>query len=382
MPKSVLVADDSATMRKIIGMVFSTEDFHITVVDNGLDAIVKARDGRPDVVLLDCMMPGKSGYEACEAIKGDPSTQHIPVMLLSGNFEPYDENRARAAGANEHIVKPFDSQAFLDKVKRLVGMPTTAAPVMTYGQVSTGSIAPPANVPQRTQPGVPNPMMGGAPGQPRPMPGPAGIPAGMPRPMQPGGVPMGTQPGIPRPPGVPMGTQPGIPRPPMGAPGGVPMGTQPGVMRPPMQGMPPPGMGGPGMPMRPMTPGAGVPPAGMRPPGGVPTGTSPGFPRPPPGAPLPGQMPPRRDPFGLGGQPQPPPGRAPPPQQPPPQSREQFDLEASIAKDGGEANLRDALSKASREVIEKIAWEVVPQLAETIIREELDRLIKDRETKN
>ncbi len=95
MPKSVIVADDCSTMRKVIGMVFSTEDFSLTLVDNGLDAIARTREMRPDLVLLDCMMPGKSGYEACEAIKSDPSTQHIPVLLMAGNFEPFDERRAR-----------------------------------------------------------------------------------------------------------------------------------------------------------------------------------------------------------------------------------------------------------------------------------------------
>jgi hypothetical protein len=91
---------------------------------------------------------------------------------------------------------------------------------------------------------------------------------------------------------------------------------------------------------------------------GMPPPANPGLPRPP--APLPGAgMPPRRDPFGL-------------PQQPP--RTENLSLD-----DGGEAHLREALSKASKEVIEKIAWEVVPQLAETIIREHLDKLVKERQ---
>jgi hypothetical protein len=98
-----------------------------------------------------------------------------------------------------------------------------------------------------------------------------------------------------------------------------------------------------------------------------------GFPRPPGGAPLPGtgMPPPRRDPFGL-------PNQAPPQHHP----QESLDLETHRpGADGGEAHLREALGKASREVIERIAWEVVPQLAETIIREELERLIRDREAK-
>jgi hypothetical protein len=105
-----------------------------------------------------------------------------------------------------------------------------------------------------------------------------------------------------------------------------------------------------------------------------------------------------RDPFGLGA-----PGApaAAPPRQAEPSisiedslpepsgAAEEISLDVGVpsrapaaASDGGEAQLRAALSKASREVIEKIAWEVVPQLAETIIREELDRLIKDRETQH
>src|SRR5690242_12735280 len=108
MPKSVLVADDSLTIRKVIGMIFSTEDFAVTMVDNGLDAIARAKETRPDLVLADCTMPGKSGYEVCETLKADPSTRGIPVMLLAGTFEPFDENRARAARADAHIVKPFE----------------------------------------------------------------------------------------------------------------------------------------------------------------------------------------------------------------------------------------------------------------------------------
>ena len=356
MPKSVLVADDSITMRKAIGMVFLTEDFSVTMVDNGVDAINKARELRPDLVIADCVMPGKTGYEVAHAIRSDPSTSHMPVLLLSGSFEPFDENRAKASGATAHIVKPFDSQSFMDRVRALVGMAPGSGPITTVSPVSTGAApmnrpaaaSPPTGIPMGTQPGtMARPPMGPGQAMPRP-PGP------------PGGIPTGTQPGM-RPPGMPgaPGMPPGMARPPR-PPRGMPPGTQPG-MRPP--GMP----GHPGMP---------------------PQGMNPGLPRPPGGAPLPGNpMQARRDPFGLGA---PPPGgpmqgrpMAPPQQQrpPPPQQRhETLSLDDKPA-DGGEAALRAALSLASKDVIEKIAWEVVPQLAETIIREELDRLIKEREAK-
>ena len=377
MPKSVLVADDSVTMRKVIGMIFAHEDFTLTVVDNGLDAIHRARELRPDVILADCMMPGKNGYEVCEAVKNDPSTQHIPVMLLAGTFEPFDENRARAARADGHVVKPFESQGFLDKVKALVGMPA-GIPVMTgYTPVSTGSLTSP---PSKAASPAAAPPQGN---NPRPMPGPQG----MPMQQRPAGIPPGTvsgvrgpgMPGVPAAPGMPMQRPP----PPGMHPGMSPAPGMP-MQRPPMQmGGTQPGMRPPGQPM-PMQPGM------QRPMPGIPQQSQAGFPRPPGGAPMPGTVPPRRDPFGLGGAPGGPPGGQPmhPQQQfrpPPPQQQPQHNplsLDEPRRNDGGEAMLRDALSRASKEVIEKIAWEVVPQLAETIIRQELERLIKDREAKN
>src|SRR4051794_39733359 len=110
MPTHLLVADDSVTIRKVIGMIFSTENVQITAVDNGLDAVARARELKPDIVLADVTMPGKNGYEVAEAIKGDASLQHIPVLLLAGTFEPFDEARARTARADAHITKPFESQ--------------------------------------------------------------------------------------------------------------------------------------------------------------------------------------------------------------------------------------------------------------------------------
>ena len=127
MPKTLLVADDSLTIRKVIGMVLALEDFQITAVDNGIDAIARAREMRPDLVIADVLMPGRSGYEVCETLKADPATASTPVLLLAGNFEPFDEARARAARADAHITKPFESQAFLDRVRNAARAPRRPA---------------------------------------------------------------------------------------------------------------------------------------------------------------------------------------------------------------------------------------------------------------
>src|SRR5512138_99008 len=133
MPKNLLLADDSITIQKVVGITFANEDFKVTSVDNGDDAIARARELRPDVILADVVMPRKNGYEVCEAVKADPALRHIPVLLLAGTFEAFDEARARSARADGHLSKPFESGALINKVKELVegrapaGAPAPAA---------------------------------------------------------------------------------------------------------------------------------------------------------------------------------------------------------------------------------------------------------------
>ncbi len=128
MPKTLLLADDSVTIQKVVGISFANEDVELITVDNGDDALVKARDSRPDVILADVVMPGKNGYEVCEALKADPELCHIPVLLLTGTFEAFDEERAKQAGADGHITKPFEAQILVDRVNEMLARPllTTA----------------------------------------------------------------------------------------------------------------------------------------------------------------------------------------------------------------------------------------------------------------
>jgi CheY-like chemotaxis protein len=131
MGKTLLLADDSVTIQKVVGISFASEDIAITTVDNGDDAIAKARELRPDMVLADVVMPGKNGYEVCEAIKADASLQHIPVLLLTGTFEAFDEERAEQAGAVGHVSKPFEAQTLVERVKEILARapaPPVAAP--------------------------------------------------------------------------------------------------------------------------------------------------------------------------------------------------------------------------------------------------------------
>lgn len=120
MPKKILLADDSLTIQKVVELTFSDSDFDLVCVGNGVRALEKVREDRPDLILADVVMPEKNGYEVCEAIKGDPATARIPVILLTGTFEPFDRQRADRIGADAIVSKPFDSQQLLRQVEALL----------------------------------------------------------------------------------------------------------------------------------------------------------------------------------------------------------------------------------------------------------------------
>ena len=83
MSKKLILADDSITIQKVIGITFANEDYELTVVDNGADALIKAREIKPDLILADVVMPEKDGYQLCQEVKGDPELAGTPVILGS-----------------------------------------------------------------------------------------------------------------------------------------------------------------------------------------------------------------------------------------------------------------------------------------------------------
>lgn len=135
MPRTLLLADDSVVIQKLVGLSFANVDIELITADNGDTAIELARTHRPDAVIADVIMPGRSGYEVCEALQLDPELRHTPVLLLTGTFEAFDEERARQVGAVGHITKPFEAQALVERVSELFeGRPSTA-PFSAPGEV-------------------------------------------------------------------------------------------------------------------------------------------------------------------------------------------------------------------------------------------------------
>jgi len=116
----ILVADDSVTIQKVVELTFSKEDFTLTQARSGEEAIRKAKEVRPDLVLLDLVMPDMNGYDVCSALRAEPALRTMPIILLAGTFESFDRQRGMQAGANDFVTKPFESQVLIGKVKQLL----------------------------------------------------------------------------------------------------------------------------------------------------------------------------------------------------------------------------------------------------------------------
>ena len=151
MGKKILLADDSITIQKVIELTFSDEDFDVVTVGNGRLALEKLAEVRPDIVLCDIIMPEKDGYEVCELIKKSATFSHVPVLLLTGAFEPFDQERAARAGYDGLLAKPFEPETLIAKVRDLLARaPQRAAapppPVVPFARPAA-HVPPPVVVP-------------------------------------------------------------------------------------------------------------------------------------------------------------------------------------------------------------------------------------------
>ena len=120
MTPKLLLADDSITIQRVIELTFADEDVQVVAVGDGQQAIERVKSDRPDIVLADVGMPERDGYEVAAFIKNDPQLAHIPVLLRTGAFEPVDEVRARAVGCDGVLVKPFEPQMVISRVRDLL----------------------------------------------------------------------------------------------------------------------------------------------------------------------------------------------------------------------------------------------------------------------
>jgi DNA-binding response OmpR family regulator len=112
----ILIIDDLMESVALLLRYFKSEPIEAMVALNGIDGLRKAREGRPDAILLDVAMPGMDGYSVCRELKADPSTSHIPVIFLSANTSLQHKLDGFAAGGVDYIGKPFSSEEVMARV--------------------------------------------------------------------------------------------------------------------------------------------------------------------------------------------------------------------------------------------------------------------------
>ena len=116
----LFLVDASITIQRVIELTFAGEDVDVVTVSDGEQAIARISVERPDIVLADIGVPRRNGYEVAAFVKGQSDLKHIPVLLLAGAFEPVDEAKAEQAGADGVLVKPFEPQHVITRVRELL----------------------------------------------------------------------------------------------------------------------------------------------------------------------------------------------------------------------------------------------------------------------
>lgn len=317
MPKHILLVEDSVTMQKVIQIAFAREDYQIVSTTNADEALARCKEQRFDIVLADTSLPGKSGYDLAAALRADPAMKDVPVLLMTGNFNPFDEQRAQRSGIDAHIVKPFDTQSIIDKVNLLAkGRPAGASVAPAAAPSVAPAVAKPAATPIAAPPPAAKPTA--VPIQTAPTPVQA-APAPKPAAMAPVSAPIEP----------PRSTLVGIPQ------------SQPAAVQ--------------ARPVAAASPAAATSSSARyasSQPGGATASATPAMEG--------SQMPQMPRPSLIPRAPVPAPVLA---------------AMERIAARGAEY---EAIAKLSAEVIQQIVWEVVPELAEVMIRAEVERLAKER----
>lgn len=117
--KKILLVDDSATILMMQKMALKTSNYHLITANNGEEGVAKALAERPDLILMDVIMPGMNGFEATRKLTKDAETRHIPVILCSNKTQETDRVWGLRQGARDYVTKPIDEAELLSKISAL-----------------------------------------------------------------------------------------------------------------------------------------------------------------------------------------------------------------------------------------------------------------------
>ena len=118
--KKLLLVDDDHELQLALKLRFQSAGFQVTTADEGLEALRKGREERPNVIILDLMLPNLNGYEVCRLLKFDQKFRHIPIILFTARSRREDMEMGHAAGADAYVTKPFNGADLIAKVEELL----------------------------------------------------------------------------------------------------------------------------------------------------------------------------------------------------------------------------------------------------------------------
>jgi CheY-like chemotaxis protein len=120
--KKVLLVDDSNTVLMMEKMILAKGPYDVVTARDGVEGVAKAKSERPDAILLDVMMPNLDGLSACAAIRAEPSTAHIPIVMVTTRGEENNIETAFRNGANDYVTKPINGLELLSKLSNILGL--------------------------------------------------------------------------------------------------------------------------------------------------------------------------------------------------------------------------------------------------------------------
>jgi two-component system, OmpR family, alkaline phosphatase synthesis response regulator PhoP len=118
--KKILIADDNENIREALTYLLEDEGYQLRLAKDGADTLQQVKEFRPDIILLDIMMPEVNGYDVCRAVKSDPSLQKTYVIMLTAKGQVAEQERGKEVGADEYVVKPFSPMDILSKIKHVL----------------------------------------------------------------------------------------------------------------------------------------------------------------------------------------------------------------------------------------------------------------------
>ena len=121
MGKSVLLIEDEPNIIEAISYILSKDGWRVASHSNGASAVEEIRRREPDVIILDVMLPGKTGFEVLRELRNEGGLSHIPVLMLTARGQTKDRELAEQVGATDFMTKPFSNSEVLDKVRAMVG---------------------------------------------------------------------------------------------------------------------------------------------------------------------------------------------------------------------------------------------------------------------